>query len=773
MRSFAVSFLVGTLVLWVLPRLPEMRVLFWGMVAMALGMLASMAVFRLPLCLRLPATLVSALLLGACYTIWTASGVKADWLPQAWEGQDVLLTGTVADVPERRADGLRFLLDVEQADRGDYHGRLRLAWYEDALPDIRAGDRWQLLVRGKRPNGFMNPGSFDYEQWLFSQRIGGSGYVRKSGQNQRVSHGLAFSPNAIRQRVQERIQTALGDSPETGLVQGLAVAYRSTISPQQWETLRKTGTSHLLAISGLHIGMVAGFGFLPVMLVWRLFPTLYTRMPVRVAGGIVGGVFACAYALLAGFTIPTQRALVMVLVLMLGLLWRRQIPFSITLALALLLVVLIDPLASLSAGFWLSFGAVSLLAWLGMRRHRQGKMAFLWVQLALSLGMLPLTAGFFGSVSLVSPLANLLAIPYVTVLVVPLILLGVLLTGILPGVAAWVWQAAALLLQGLMMGLDWLATFSLSSLYLPLVPLPWLLLALAGFTLLWLPRGMPGRWLGMALMLPLALFQPEKPEPGAFRLSVLDVGQGLASVVQTANHTLVFDTGPRVSDSFDSGELVVLPWLYGQGVRQLDTLVVSHADNDHSGGAKAILAAMPVAKVLVNAADVLTDHQTNLCLSGQSWHWDGVEFTMVHPSGNFPEQKENNRSCVLKIANQYHSVLLAADIERPAEQWLVKQDADLRADVLLLPHHGSKTSSSPAFIKTVSPQLGIVTSGYLNRFHHPHPSVVRRYEAYDVKLLDTVESGELRLDFPVTDAPWRLREWRKAQLHVWNRSLEK
>lgn len=291
--------------------------------------------------------------------------------------------------------------------------------------------------------------------------------------------------------------------------------------------------------------------------------------------------------------------------------------------------------------------------------------------------------------------------------------------------------------------------------------------------LLWLPRGIPGRWLGSLLMFPLILYQPPKVEPGAFRVSVLDVGQGLASVVQTANHTLVFDTGPKVSDSFDTGELVVLPWLHGQAISQIDTLIVSHADNDHSGGANALLNALPVANLLVSSTDILANHHSNLCIAGHSWQWDGITFTVLHPDVDFPDSKENNRSCVLKIANPYHSALLTADIERPTEQWLVKKASAIQAEVLLLPHHGSKTSSSPAFIQAVAPTLGIVTSGYRNRFHHPHPSVTQRYSARDIKLLNTSETGELRLDFPANPETLCSREWRTTKMHIWHRYIIK
>lgn len=762
MRTFSVSFFIGTLVLWVLPRLPTLDALFWGSV-IAVGVIIG-AAWRYQQ--RQTAKLLAGVLLGSVYALWVASGVRADWLPEASEGEDMLLTGTIADVPEWRADGSSFLFD---SDTASYRGRLRLAWYAEDAPKLHAGERWQLLVRGKRPNGFMNPNGFDYEQWLFSQRIGGSGYVRKSADNQRLAAASWWQPNHLRQQLQEKISAALPDSAMTGLVQGLAIAYTAAIPQQQWEVLRQTGTIHLLAISGLHITMVASLGILPVWGLWRLFPGLYLWLPLRVAAGLSGGVLATAYSLLAGFNIPTQRTLIMLLVVMAGLLWRRQVPFSVTMSIALLLVLLLDPLASLAVGFWLSFLTVALLAFLGMRQRKLGKSSVVWMQLVLSLGTIPLAAGFFGMISLSSPVANLLAIPVITFVVTPLVLLGIVFAGWWEAAATGVWTVAATLLEWLMWVLEWLAALPLSSVYMPLIPLPWLVLAIAGFVLLWLPRGIPGRWLGILLMLPLMLYQPPKVVPGAFRLSVLDVGQGLATVVQTANHTLVFDTGPKVSDSFDTGELVVLPWLRGQAINQVDTLIVSHADNDHSGGANALLNALPVTNLLVSSTEILTNHHSNLCIAGQTWQWDGVTFTILHPAEDFADTKKNNRSCVLKIANPHHRVLLTADIERPAEKWLLKQAADIPADVLLLPHHGSKTSSSPAFIQAVAPKLGIVTSGYRNRFNHPHPSVTQRYQARDIKLLNTAETGELRLDFPATPSNLHWREWRTAKMHLWQR----
>jgi competence protein ComEC len=765
MRIFPLGFFTGTLVLLVIPALPDTATL-WQMAGIALALLLAVwGILRwrtLPRIWLLP---LAGMVAGALYALLTATDVRDNWLPHAWEGKDVLLTGTIADVPERREDGLHFLFD---ADNPDFHGHLRMGWYAKEVPAVRAGERWQLQVRGKRPNGFMNPNGFDYEKWLFAQRISGSAYVRESTQNQRLDTSPWWNVDAVRQTLQEKIAAALPDSPSAGLVQGLAIACTDAVTQPQWDIFRKTGTIHLLAISGLHIGMVAMLGIIPVWLVWRSFPRLYLWLPRRIAAGMVGGLLATGYALLAGFNIPTQRTLIMLLVVLAGLFMRRRIPFGSIFGLALLLVLLLDPLAPLAVGFWLSFLAVALLVLLGGRRLRQGKGVAVWMQVSLSLGIIPLTAGFFGMVSLVSPLANLIAIPLVTFLVTPLVLLGVVLSGFWSQGAAWVWNGAAWLLDVLMQVLGWLADLPLASVYVPLFPWQWLWVAGAGFLLLWLPRGMPGRWLGALCLLPLWLYAPERPAPGAFRLAVLDVGQGLASVVETASHTLVFDTGPKSSETFDTGQLVVVPWLRGQGISHLDHLMVSHADNDHSGGAGAVLAEMPVTDISVGQSNTLPGYTVKLCERGQHWEWDGVRFTVLHPSPDYADPKDNNHSCVLKVENAAHSALLAADIERPAEQYLLREEENLHADVLLVPHHGSKSSSSAAFVDAVAPQIAIVTMGYLNRFHHPNPSVVQRYTSRRIKMFDTLHSGELMFDFPGENSGITIREWRHEQQHVWN-----
>ncbi|MGB1011371.1 MAG: DNA internalization-related competence protein ComEC/Rec2 [Thiolinea sp.] len=770
--GFSLSFFAGTLVLFSFSRLPPIEN---ALLAIGLILMISIACT-----IRAHYRLVGAglfLALGFCWAFWHASQLSGARIPPSLEGKDILVQGVIQDIPVYQEKGVRFILETREAYVAEtkqavtLQGKIRIGWYRHFPENIKAGEQWQLRIRAKQPSGFMNPGGFDYEKWLFSQRIIATGYVRKSAENRLLTGSQPGNINLIRQQVLTAIQDQLGTVPMQGIVAALAVAWRHDISPEQWEVLRRTGTSHLVAISGLHIGLVAGFDIFLTGMIWWLFPRLYLTMPVNIAGAVLGVLLAIVYALLAGLTLPTQRALVMVLVIMLGLLLRRTIPFTQTLGLALLAVLLLDPLAALSAGFWLSFLSVLMIFLLSQRSiQRRSKSLIILIQLGLSLGMIPLTASLFGSVSLMSAPANLIAVPLVSLLVVPLVLAGVVLLPVSQWLAGECWQLAAWVLQALFTVLEFLAGFSWSALQLPQTPLIWVLIAMAGFVLLIMPKGMPGRWLGLILLLPVFFWQPQRPEAGAFRLTMLDVGQGLAAVIETQRHVLVYDAGPKSNDGFDIGRLVVLPWLYSHGYQQVNTLLVSHADNDHSGGATAILDTLPVRQLLSGAEGLLWAYKPQPCQAGQQWRWDGVTFTVLHPDTTYSHKKRNNRSCVLKVTNQQHSLLLPGDIERPAEFALSKSlKGQLKADVLVVPHHGSKSSSSPAFLKRVEPELALVTAGYRNRFHHPHPSVRKRYQQWGIKLLNTAESGAVRVDFPQNDGKVLIQKYREKHRHYWNR----
>lgn len=783
MRGFAVSSFLGICSSALFTNLPDKS---WCLLIIAIAFVILVVRLLGLLPLRCKCFLYTIyFFLGFSYVCWTANSVLQAQLPQAWEGQDLQVVGLVKDIPEKTPTAYSFLLAVDkvlavngQPIRGsNFKGLIRLNWYpqkQEVLPNLQAGERWQLGVRAKRPNGLANLGGFDYERWLFSQRILATGYVRSQEESLRLAASSSFSVAAARERISQAIEQALGEQSSTGLIQGLAVADTSGMSKDQWKVLQATGTAHLLSISGLHIAMVASFGFLPIMLIWWLFPNLYLWLPARLAGGMLGAVFATVYALLAGFNIPTQRSLIMVLILLAGLLLKQRFPFSTALAMALVLVLVLDPLAPLSIGFWLSFGSVALLAGLSLHQTRSVWVKVFTVQLGLSVFLIPINIAFFSSLPVYSPLANLIAIPWVTLLVVPLILLGILCLPISADLAGVMWHWASQALDLLSWGLEYVAQLPNALMHFPALPWYWLSVALLGLLLILLPRGLPGRWLGLLCLIPLFTWQAAKPALGEFRLSVLDVGQGLATAIQTAKHVLVFDTGAKSPYGFDMGEVVVTPWLRSQGVAAINTLMISHNDNDHRGGADYLLAHFPIQELATNQANnfehLATSTQLTVCVAGQTWLWDEVKFEVLNPLPNLQYEKKNNQACVLRISNAAYSVLLTADIEQAAEQALLTKGANLRADVVLVPHHGSKTSSSRPFLKAVTPKLAIVSSGYLNRFHHPHPKVLERYQSQGIKVLNTADAGAMQLDFSQEENQSPIIfTYRKKYAKFWNK----
>ena len=779
MRLLSISFLVGILSIQPLTSLPRLRWFSGDEISPYLLILVTFTLLVVVFSIRYKNQYKTwkirpliGLIFGCLYVLWAANSILSSQLPASLEGNDIIVNGTVASIPYPRKDGWRFKLKINEASSLNHpeqvlalKGTLRLGWYR-TKNTLKAGQKWRLVVRLKRPAGFMNFGGFDYEKWLFQQRIVGTGYIRKSSKNKLLADSSMFSVDHYREAILQGIQQRIKDPQQASIVAALAVADRSAITDQQWQILRQTGTNHLIAISGLHIGMVAGFGFFPVMIIWWLFPSLYQKMPVRMAGGIVGAIFAVSYALLAGFTLPTQRALIMVLVVLFGLLARRHYSSSNILATALLAVLIYDPLAVLSQGFWLSFVAVGLIMFTVARRIARPSllMNVISIQLVLSFGMLPLMFAFFGVGSLSSPLANLIAIPWVTVVVVPLTLLGVLM---LPFTAL---SSFLLNLAGdsvsIMMNV--LEALSSSAFMISLAEVPWYLLVLSfvGFIWLWLPSKFPARWLGALLILPAILYRTEPIEQGAFKYDLLDVGQGLASVIRTKNHVLIYDTGPRASASFDTGKLVVLPFLKANNISYVDTLILSHEDMDHRGGTTVIRQNIDIGSIL--SSDTTLFEGIKHCDKGMKWSWDEVEFEMLSPLQEW-QGSENDRSCVLRVSNKNHSLLLTGDIEKIAEKQILSSGVMLKSEVMTIPHHASKTSSSEPFIDAVQPELALATTGYRNRFHFPNKQVVSRYQQRNISVMTTAQSGAISLYFPPTADAYQLEAYRDTHQHYWNK----
>ncbi len=529
--------------------------------------------------------------------------------------------------------------------------------------------------------------------------------------------------------------------------------------------------------------MLSGLMFVCVGYFWRRTPALVLRLPARKAAVLAGMLTALIYALVAGFAVPTQRTLYMLTIFGLALWTGRQLVLSQVLSLALFIVVLLDPWAVISAGFWLSFGAVAILSYaLGGRIGKTHWLrASLQSQWAVTVGMVPLLLVMFNQFSIVSPVANAIAIPLISLVVTPLALLGTFLP------LDFVLQFSYEVLDICMSLLGWLNRLPdvVWQQYAP--PLWTLIPGLIGILWLLLPRGTPARWLGYFGLLPMLLVTPVRQGFAEMKVSVLDVGQGLSVVVQTATHTLLYDAGGKYSEQADAGSRIILPYLRGEGIRKLDGFVVSHDDSDHSGGMSSVLAQMPLgwlsSSLPESSVKAIKQHtikpRTTKCVAGQKWQWDGVNFEMLYPELESYEDislKDNNRSCVLKITSASGSLLLAGDIEKQAELVLIaKQQGNqnpvsLKSEVLIAPHHGSKTSSSEEFIAAVSPDWTIFTAGYLNRFRHPLPEIVRRYENASSKVLRSDYHGAVILHYTArdTDNPMQVVNWRKQHQRYWH-----
>ncbi|RDH83981.1 MAG: DNA internalization-related competence protein ComEC/Rec2 [endosymbiont of Galathealinum brachiosum] len=709
-------------------------------------------------------------------------------LPDDLSGQDVLIEGVVVGLPDHTGRSVRFNFNVTKftllnATNGGNKkpdllsalpSRLRLSWYYHK-GQIKTGEYWQIQVRLKAPHGMQNLGGFDYEKWLYQQGIQATGYIRKSSLNKRLKKSRV-SIDSVRENLSS-ILSRLPDTEYQGLLQALTIGHKSEISHQQWDVLRKTGTSHLMAISGLHIGLVAGLVFFTVR---RFVPAIickYSSAPQVAA--LISLIFAGYYALLAGFSVPTQRAFIMLLVIMLALVIKRP-AFSLnTLSLALISVLLIDPSSVLSVGFWLSFLAVLVITLVSSSRvvdqHCRIKV---WlqgvkIQWLIALAMLPLSLLLFQQGSLISPLVNMFIIPLVGMVIVPLSLLASLISLLSADLSLWLFTQTSELFSVIWHLTEWFADMRVSSVPLSSIPLFHSALALSGVVLLLLPGGFPLRYSGLIMILPMLLYQYPRPDQGAFWVSVLDVGQGLSVVVQTRDKTLLYDTGAKLGERFDLGERVIVPYLNYVDIQTLDLLMVSHGDNDHAGGADSVLRMMNVKRLLA-AENVINQksrisYSDKVCVSGQSWVWNEVSFEVLHPDQAY--KKPNNRSCVLKVWNQHYSLLIPGDIERKIELKMLSHNIKkLKADILIMPHHGSNTSSTQRWLDEINPRLAISSAGFNNRFGHPTQKVLKRYQKQGSHVLNTANSGMIQLKLPDTsgDVLELVSQQRKVSTHYWN-----
>lgn len=746
----AVAMLAGVTVAQVFPRLPA---------SLASGALLALALVGL-VAARGRLRLVSALVAGIAWACLAGGWRMQQRLPDALAGSDVALTGRVVGLPQRGEGGLRFDLRVEQSRLPGLRGGIvRLGWY-GRVPLIAPGSRWQLVARLKPPRGTLDPGGADIEKRSLAQGIVATGTVREPRRALALSAGGGV--DAWRDAVSARIARGLPEG-RGRFVQALAVGDTRGLDDRDWERLRATGLTHQIAISGFHVGMVAGLGALLARALFALLPGLGRRIARPRAAALAALVAAAGYTAAAGFALPTQRTLLMIAVVVLARLGRRAVSATDGITLALLVLLARDPLCVLAPGFWLSFLGVGWLLWC-LPIEAPGGIpwrGFVRAQLVALVGLLPLSVWFFGQASLPGPLANLIGVPLISLLVVPLCLLGLAFDPFNPMLSGACWRAAASAMDGLWSVLGWMAAWPGAALWLPEASLAALLLAGVGAFWLLLPRAVPGKSLALLLWLPLLWPDPWRPAVGAVDVEILDVGHGLAVLVTTRQHSLLYDTGPAGPGGQDLGETVVAPALRARGVRWLDAIYISHGDRDHAGGLDAVLRAFPGTRVL--GPEGWARPGMGLCRRGQRWTWDGVEFRILHPPPLFPYLR-NDSSCVLRVSAGGTAVLLPGDIGRQVEARLLNVGAgDLRADLVVAPHHGSRSSSSDAFVAATQARTVVFAAAWRDRYGLPREDVVARWRAGGAVTLATGDTGALR--YRLDAAGLRLRSARRRDAH--------
>lgn len=703
--------------------------------------------------------------LGLALATWQASERLQERWPASRHGQEIEIAGHVSSLVEpisgfggAQDRSLRF--EFAPIDDADLPTRIRVSWYRSSA-DVRGGECWTLRLKMRTPHGSLNPRAFDYEAWLYRRGVGALATVREA---QRCQAYRAFPILRARQWLLDALDRHLGSHAGKPMIAALTVGDDSQFSDQDWDNFRQTGTSHLVAISGFNVAILAGLAFLIVRWTWPVLGNLALQLPSQKAGMIAAAITGLGYGVLAGWDSPAQRAALMLALLLLAALPDRQGQASRALAIALVLMLLIDPASVLSPGLWLSFGAVAAIFYASSHRLRAPAA---WrmgirIQLMLSVLLAPLTLYFFQGAAWLGIPVNLIAVPLMSLLT-PLVVFATALAVLMPTGGSGLLICVADLLEVLQNGIAWIAANAPAAWFPASPPSSALLLAVFAAVLLFAPRGTPLRPLAFLCFLPL-LLPPKVEVEGSFELTALDVGQGLSVLIRTRNHSLIYDAGPAFPGGFDAGESVVVPYVLSLGQRGVDRLLLSHGDRDHAGGVPS------VRKRLRLGDEVGTDHHAP-CIDGQNWFWDGVYFQILHPAEG-SAGSDNNQSCVLRVSTPRFSVLLAGDIEREAETRLLSvHKSVLAADVLIAPHHGSKTSSGPAFVEAVSPSLAIFGAAWRSHFGHPRPEVVARYQARGAKPLVTGVEGAIRV-WQEPDGLIKSASWRRQKARFWNAPAE-
>jgi competence protein ComEC len=699
-----------------------------------------------------------------------ANGIVNSRLQPQYAGDSIVTAVRIADFPATTGPGVSFV--AVPLDAARVPPRIRLSWFQPPV-ELRLGDVWQMELRLRRPRGSSNPGAFDFEAWLFRERVGATGYVVGSHRNHLIRSGDLDVIDRVRQRFVDRVSLL---SPESaGVLAAISVGARHLITAQQWDRYARTGTSHLMAISGLHIGLAAGGAYVLASLLGGLL----------IRGGshhnratVFALLIAMSYAFVSGLAIPSRRASLMIAFVAIVVLRRRQVRPLTVVATACIVVAVSSPIASMAPGFMLSFAAVLILIWLAQRlgngsektlaaRLVSGVRQLSIVQGVLLLGLLPLTVLIFDRVAFVAPVVNLIAVPVFSLVTVPFTLAGLLLDGRFQVFGDPALHVAAISQDLLEHLIVMAAEFPGAGHTMSAVTgSAWLLLFLP---VLWviLPPGWPGRRLALIAVIALVLHRPAPPDYGCVAVDVLDIGQGLAVVLQTHAHTVVFDTGPAFRGGGNAAEAVILPYLASKGISHVDKLIISHSDLDHAGGVEAMLNRVNVAQLMVGEPLRGQERAQAFCNAGDEWEYDGVGFSFIYP----PKEglrDGNDASCVLRVAAGDHQLLITGDIERPAEQQLVRDGLLGGVDAVVIPHHGSRTSSTAPFVSALVPDLAIVSAGFGNRWGFPKDDVVARWAGVGARVLETSSSGAIGIRLCERSGVEEVTEYRHGRRRIWH-----
>lgn len=797
------AFFIGVITLDLLPHLLNVNSLFVLFIATIIGIIliwlaneinsncSKFIKFFSQKHIKIITTTTTFFLCGFIWANFYSNRLLSWELPPGLENKNIVIEGYIASLPKTDFKHTSFIFEVIPQTLSNNHqvnnsnnitninfykipkNKFLLNWYTDypQYPLLKVGDYWHLHVKLKRPHSTYNPGEFDYEAYLLQNQIRVTGYVVSKNDNKCIKSLWYHHPiDRARQKLAEKIRTSLANRPYTDFIIALLVGDQNNIEVSKWQVLRRTGTIHFLIIAGLHIGFIASFMFFVGKFLWKLIPSLCLTIPAQKFGAILALLSSVIYSTLAGFSIPTQRALIMVSMFMSGILLNRNINGYTALLIALFCVLLFNPLAPFTSGFWLSFAAVFFIIYAlqGRLKAKNKLYRYCKLQWALTIGLAPLTLALFQQTPIVSFLGNSVAVPWIGFIVIPLVFLG--------GCTILFWEKLGQLIlifackaiSIIWIWLEWLASLPIAS-FEHAINNFWILAAsLIGILLILAPRGWPNRCLGCMCLAPLFFYTPPNPNYGEAWFTLLDVGQGLASVIRTQNHTLIYDTGPKFFDNSDTGDRIILPFLHHLSINKVDMLVVSHGDEDHSGGAKTILNNIPVTQFITSVPEFFAPYPATHCYAEQNWQWDGVNFIVLHPQKKDNEFSGNNASCVLRVSTGSKSVLLTGDIEKSAEFEIVKNFGSmLQSSILVAPHHGSDTSSSLEFINAVQPEYVLFATGYLNRFHFPSTFTVTNYLQNHVKTVNSAYTGAITFKFNEKSTQLNPKSYRETNKHFW------